>query len=592
MAELAPQPTSIQSLYAWYSENKLFVNRRYQRKLVWTLHEKQRLIESILKRYPIPAILVAERENAGGTYEIIDGLQRLHAIISFIETGFPTLDGKHFALAHFPTAQSRADQKLFQFNTSDSLLSQKEISTFLDYTFALTVMRNASESEVNDVFGRINTYGHRLSDQERRQAGVQNNFSDMVRTIACTIRGDESSDTLRLDAMPAISIDLPMNKHGYEIKADEVIWVTEGILRSTDLRDSMDEQCIADIAACIVGGQLIERSKDALDNIYTIDNQENERIANALDVYGADRFAQEFKYCVDEILKICQGDGTREKLRNIIFANKTTNAFPSIFATLVIALHEVIVQGSKRATDYAGIKKALTDIDKRLETSKKSTTPDERRINVNVVKSLIEDFYVPAKISEEIYGNHSTTDIDATIRRSEIELSDYELKQGLLPLGLSRAVDQQLIDKVLNTICAIANNGPNKTGKVLIGVTDKDADATRVAELDGIAPRRIGKRHVVGVLREAKVLGLSTEDYFAIWKNAVKNSGLSSPLKETVLSNMDFNSYYALGVIVITIPPQKGLSMVGDKVYWREGDSTKEAKQMKEALELQKRFLS
>ncbi len=50
MAELVSQPTSIQSVYSIYREDKLYVNRRYQRKLVWTLEEKQKLIESILKK--------------------------------------------------------------------------------------------------------------------------------------------------------------------------------------------------------------------------------------------------------------------------------------------------------------------------------------------------------------------------------------------------------------------------------------------------------------------------------------------------------------------------------------------------------------
>jgi uncharacterized protein with ParB-like and HNH nuclease domain len=40
MAELVSQPTSIQSIYNLYREEKLFVNRKYQRKLVWTLEEK------------------------------------------------------------------------------------------------------------------------------------------------------------------------------------------------------------------------------------------------------------------------------------------------------------------------------------------------------------------------------------------------------------------------------------------------------------------------------------------------------------------------------------------------------------------------
>ena len=154
--------------------------------------------------------------------EIIDGLQRLHAIVSFIETAFPTLDGRLFCLDFFPTAKARVGEGKFVPTEGDQYLSQKEVGTLLDYVLALSVMRNATEAEVNDVFGRINTYGHRLSDQERRQAGVQNEFSNMVREIACTLRGDVSTDLLQLREMPTISIDLPMTKHGYTVKADEV----------------------------------------------------------------------------------------------------------------------------------------------------------------------------------------------------------------------------------------------------------------------------------------------------------------------------------------------------------------------------------
>ncbi|WP_439381655.1 DUF262 domain-containing protein [Amycolatopsis lexingtonensis] len=100
MAELDSQPKSVQSIYSWYSEGKLFVNRRYQRKLVWTQVEKQKLVESVLKKYPVPAILLAERGS--GDYEVIDGLQRLHTLVSFIEGAFPTLDGNTSTSPSFP----------------------------------------------------------------------------------------------------------------------------------------------------------------------------------------------------------------------------------------------------------------------------------------------------------------------------------------------------------------------------------------------------------------------------------------------------------------------------------------------------------
>jgi uncharacterized protein with ParB-like and HNH nuclease domain len=95
MSELSSQPTPIQTIYNWYRNGSLLVNRRYQRKLVWTLAEKQKLIDSILNAYPIPLILLVDKSAPSGLkLEILDGLQRLHTIVSFIENGFPTEDGR------------------------------------------------------------------------------------------------------------------------------------------------------------------------------------------------------------------------------------------------------------------------------------------------------------------------------------------------------------------------------------------------------------------------------------------------------------------------------------------------------------------
>ena len=86
---ITPQGMSILNLYDLYRKNKLIVNRRYQRKLVWTKAEKQGLIDSILLNYPIPLILFGRFNNKGeDMYEIIDGMQRLNAIFGFIENQF------------------------------------------------------------------------------------------------------------------------------------------------------------------------------------------------------------------------------------------------------------------------------------------------------------------------------------------------------------------------------------------------------------------------------------------------------------------------------------------------------------------------
>jgi hypothetical protein len=592
MAELNSQPTTVQSVYSWYADKKLHVNRRYQRKLVWTLKEKQRLIESILKKYPIPAILIAEAEWEGesGIYEIIDGLQRLQAIVSFIENAFPTLDGTYFDVKDLKKADARAEQGVFFPNKQAQYLSAEDSSTLLDYVLALSVMRGATEVEVDDVFSRINTFGHRLSDQERRQAGVKGKFSEMVRNIACTIRGDvSSSDFLPLEIMPSISIDLPKTKHGYSIPASEVFWVEQGILRSTDLRDSMDEQCIADIAACIIGGKLIERSKNALDKIYDSESSESKRIANALDTYGADRFSSEFKYCIDEIIKVCnEGESTR--LRNLLFARKTNNSFQSVFSSLFIAFHNLIILEKKAIGDYLGVKKSLAKLTKRIETGKSATSPDERDRNIKSVDSLIREHFSRLSQEGEIYNDDTYLDVNNYLRRISLEVSNFELKQGLLNLDESRKMDESAIQKVMNTICAIANNGPNSKGIILIGVADKPRDAQRIEDLDGISPIKISERSVVGIDREAKILKKSREEYLGLWKDKIRSSSLPDHLQISVLSNIRYNSYHGLGVIIIQVPKQKQLSLMGEDLYYREVDETKKAKSMKTIAQISQRF--
>jgi hypothetical protein len=590
VAELDSSPRSIQSIYSWYADKKLSVNRRYQRKLVWTLEEKQKLVGSVLNGFPIPAILLAEREDG---YEVIDGLQRLHTFMSFIETAFATDDDKAFDVEQFPTARTRSNEGGFEISEDyEDRLSEREVGAYLDYSVAISIMRGATDAEIDEVFARINTYGHQLSEQERRQAGVQNNFSALVRELSSEIRGDVSRDVLTLGDMPEISIDLPMAKHGYQVSAGEVFWVRQGILRSTDLRDAMDEQCVADIAASVVGGQIVPRSKDVLDEIYTDGSPEAERIEAALTSYGADKFATELKYLIEQIEKICETTESPTKLRQLLFSRRTTNPFPAVFAVIAIALHELLIGDDQKIADYSAVQSALSGLaEKRIDTSRGSTTSEQRRQNVNTVKGLISPHLVPAE-GRALYDDHSATDIDGAIRRSEIEAPHYELKQGLLRLDATKAVDPGMLGKVIETICAIANNGPDRSGIVLIGVADNEADKTRIEQLYGISARQVGRKFVVGVRREAEALGESVEDYFGRIKTAIQNSELSEPLKAAVLAGLGFNDYYGMGIVVINVPAQTEVSTVGQSVFVREGDSTVELTGAPALLDVAHRFLT
>src|SRR5690554_1731443 len=264
---ITPRGMSLQEAYRNYSEGKFLVNRKYQRKLVWTVDEKEYLIDSIVNDLPIPLILLAQTDE--GKLEIIDGLQRLNAIISFIENRFP-IGGKYFDVKQSSRAKQSSEEGLFTAVTNvDELLDPKTCANFLDYQLAITIYPTDNEGEITDIFGRINSGGKQLSPQEKRQAGMLDVLSDTIRKVSSEIRGDSSKDILNLAEMPEISIDSTREKIGYGLIAEEIFWCKNGVIWKKQLRDSEDEEMILDLIASIVKDEPLAKSRDLFNKIYT-----------------------------------------------------------------------------------------------------------------------------------------------------------------------------------------------------------------------------------------------------------------------------------------------------------------------------------
>lgn len=600
MAKLETRSYTIQTLYSRYKEGQLRVNRRYQRKLVWTLREKQLLVESVEKDFAIPAILVAEDDE--GYLEIIDGLQRLQALMSFIELEFPDLNGKYFDINSFPTARKeleKSEHASDYFDESGLFRSEEYpaidyVTDFLDYQISLSITRNATAGEIDEVFQRINTYGHRLSDQERRQAGVQSNFAHLVRLLAAEVRGDKTSDVLDLRKMPEISVDLTKTKQGYGVSTEDVFWTQEGVLRGSSLRDSLDEQLIADISASILQKSPIARNVKALDAVYDKKSNAAKNLENALSVFGADNFKNRFLEVLQQIREITHASDPR-KLSLLLFGKSTSNDYASLFSILFLAVYELMFRGPDvmekvkiPAASLPDAASALSGLAEKLEVGKKNSSPQDRRKNINQVKGLLSDFFVEKNNS--ITGG-SEERVDAIIRQSHVESSQFELKQGAVDLSENRRWDDRNVENIIHTMAAIANNGLDENGYLLVGVADKPADVNRIRELDGVEAIDVANVQIVGVEREARLLGLSTEDYVKKWRIAIQNSGVSEPLREDLLRSMNHFNYRGLGVLVFKIPPQTEVSRVDeDRIFYRESDETREATDLDAKFRIHDRF--
>jgi hypothetical protein len=151
--ELSIRSEPVQRIYNFYTNNLFYVNRRYQRKLVWTVEEKRSFIDSIVRGFPVPIILLAEveRESKGAIFEIIDGMQRLNAITSFIEGDFD-IEGKYFDLDTMVESKTLKDQNHIQ--QKNPVLEREVCAAIASYVLPISVYSFDTNEKVDEVFRR------------------------------------------------------------------------------------------------------------------------------------------------------------------------------------------------------------------------------------------------------------------------------------------------------------------------------------------------------------------------------------------------------------------------------------------------------
>ena len=568
---ITPRGMSLQEAYRNYSEGKFLVNRKYQRKLVWTVDEKEYLIDSIVKDLPIPLILLAQTED--GKLEIIDGLQRLNAIVSFIENRF-SINSKYFDITQSSRAMQSAKEGVFvPIKDQNILLDPKTCANFLDYQLAITIYPTNDENEITNIFGRINSGGKQLSPQEKRQAGMLDTLSDTVRKVASEIRGDSSKDILNLSEMPEISIDSTRERIGYGLVAEEIFWCKNGIIWKKQLRDSEDEEMILDLIASIVKDEPLAKSRDLFNKIYDSETSEHTEFNNALIKYGVERLIHEIKVTFSIIESVF--DDTETTIINTVNKKSRNPAKESFFAIFMAFFH-LIVKEEKSPADNEKIIHALLDLQKKMTSSANYAVTSDREKNINLTIGLIQGFFVKKDPPVLRHGSGLALDFENSIRRSRIESNRYECKQGLYDLSNSRRINENLYKDMIQTICGIANVGPDEDGYLFIGVADKELDAIRIKSLDQIEPKVINQRYVVGIDRELILLNGSLDDYINKLMGKISKSELSEPLKTQVLSQIDVIEYKGMTVIRLRVPKQKEMAFVGSSSFIRENSKTVE----------------
>lgn len=256
-----------------------------------------------------------------------------------------------------------------------------------------------------------------------------------------------------------------------------------------------------------------------------------------------------------------------------------------------MAFYNMLVKEDLSPCDNNRLFENLKNLQSKIKMSTHYTNIEDRKKNIALTDGLIRGTFVKKEPSSLNHGAGLALDFENSIRRSKIETPRYEFKQGFLRLSDDRRYDKELESQIIHTICAMANIGPHTEGFLYIGVADKERDAERIKILDGIEPIDISNHFVVGVEREAKILGVSVENYCRKVLSIIQESKLSKDLKISVLAKIDIIDYKGLTVIRICVPKQDELSYCGEDVYIRQYNNTVKLETAKEILAVNKIFV-
>jgi hypothetical protein len=207
----------IADILRWEKEKELILQPKFQRRDVWENDARSYLIDTIVRNLPMPKIYLRRNVNPKTNlmaYEVVDGQQRLKAIIDFYN-GMLVLSKRH-------------NPELGD-STFDGLPEPLQ-RTFLQYEVSTEVMENAPDPEVWAMFARLNSYTLTLNRQERLNAMWFGYFKQAAYRLAAEQSALDAWKDMRVFTDRQIA-----RMSEVELTSDVLVAILDGISDLTDV---------------------------------------------------------------------------------------------------------------------------------------------------------------------------------------------------------------------------------------------------------------------------------------------------------------------------------------------------------------------
>ena len=294
------QPLIVQDLINWERHKELNLKPWYQRRSVWTTPQKAYLLNTLFEQKPVPTLYFrhnVDLEQDKSLREVVDGQQRIRAILEYI--------GGDFSVFHPDHGGKVTYEKL----------SDDQKRNFRETKLSGGWLLGATDADVIEVFGRLNSVAKTLNTQEKRNAAFSGEFKQF-----CL----------------------------YEAASRVSFWRNLNIFTANDIARMQEIEFISDVVLNMLEG-LSDFTSRNLDKIYK-DNEENFKEAKNI------------KKRLDSVFSRI-ASLSASTIRDTIFSRRP------VFFSLVLVLDE------KPRTRGKKLESALCEIDERFNSDK---PPSER----------------------------------------------------------------------------------------------------------------------------------------------------------------------------------------------------------------------
>lgn len=188
---------TVRQLVSMVKDGTIDVAPTYQRQFRWDSDRRSTLIESIFLGVPVPSLFMAS--NKDGTWELVDGVQRLSTVVQFA--------GDEGARQHLNLGVPLAIENVAKLTALNGRrfedLPQSVRLQFNTRPIKVITLSDKSDMDVRfDLFERLNTGGVRLTNQEIRGCIYRGAFNEFLGRLAresadfqaiVKVRGDDGT---------------------------------------------------------------------------------------------------------------------------------------------------------------------------------------------------------------------------------------------------------------------------------------------------------------------------------------------------------------------------------------------------------------